>query len=98
MYKWKVSPQEATVRPPLPSLSLHLIPSSIQLKDDQKRVMAIFERGHSGIIRTARPASLHIEAAALPIVDEIFMTFVYMQQKERQRTKGGGGIIDGGGG
>ena len=74
----------------------------LQLKDDQKRVIAVFERGSHGLIRETRPASLQIADAAIPIADEIFATFIYMQQKVRQRSNAvgasGGGVGDGGGG
>ena len=74
----------------------------LQLKDDQKRVIAVFERGSHGLIRETRPASLQIADAAIPITDEIFATFICMQQKVRQRSNAagasGGGVGDGGGG
>ena len=81
-----------------------------QLKDSEKRPVAVYDGGSSGFFGKARPAKLTIAPAGMAIIDEIVATYLYVDQKREQAKRrqnhnrhhhmsgGGGGTGFGAGG
>ncbi|ESK83750.1 hypothetical protein Moror_2091 [Moniliophthora roreri MCA 2997] len=76
--------------------NLGLVRSELFLKDSAKTPVAKFHRKSSRVVGKSRPAYLEIFPAGEHMVDEIFVTFIYIEKlrKEKERAarpKGGGG-------
>ncbi|EEB95319.1 hypothetical protein MPER_05725 [Moniliophthora perniciosa FA553] len=76
--------------------NLGLVRSELFLKDSAKTPVAKFNRKSFRVVGKSRPAYLEIFPAGEHMVDEIFVTFIYIEKlrKEKERAarpKGGGG-------
>ncbi|KAL0571020.1 hypothetical protein V5O48_010941 [Marasmius crinis-equi] len=72
--------------------------SGTALLSDKSKNIASYERSHSGFLgRGRRPAKLSVAPEGVGILDEIVVTYMYIEQRPRSGDGDGGDGGDGGG-
>ncbi|KAL0571016.1 hypothetical protein V5O48_010937, partial [Marasmius crinis-equi] len=72
--------------------------STALLTDKSGSTVATWERSHSGILsRNPRPAQLSVLSEGVQIIDEIVVTFMYIEQREQQLRRARGNAARGAG-
>ncbi|KAL0062084.1 hypothetical protein AAF712_011084 [Marasmius tenuissimus] len=61
------------------------------LNDKGENTVAMYERSHSGLIsKNSQPAKLSISVEGMDIIDEIVLTFAYVEQQEQIHQRAAG--------